>query len=201
MIKHTFVHEPGALDLFQDTTTLLSFKNKLSKLSASLPEINPVQWGRKSKEENENVIKGKGFELFCELLVSLMGHHPHIGLTKYEPCQIKDNGIDAFAVNLNNEKSAVQCKFRSDANYEFTEGSSNLGSFMTEALFETDCKKKSSVKKAFLITTAKGINYSTASKWRNSVFEINGKTLKTLVNNNIIFWNSCCELINESRGK
>lgn len=86
MLKHEFAQESGVIQLFEDTQSLSQFKNKLDKLSKALPVKDPIKWGRNVEmQDNINKIKGDGFELFCELLVLLMGSHPHIGLTDYKP--------------------------------------------------------------------------------------------------------------------
>ena len=144
-IKHHFANEPEAIKLFENIGNFLQFKKKLKKLSVSLPKSNPIRWGRNAKsQDNENKILGDGFELFCELLVLHMGFHPHIGLTDYKPiCANDDEGVDAYAKNIENEASAVQCKFVSNATYKFTANGSNLSNFLVEANFnDIDFKTK-----------------------------------------------------------
>ena len=202
-IKHHFMEESNTLGLFKDTKKFVDFKKKLLKLSNFLPKENPKKWGRKVNfEDNKKLILGNGFELFCELFVLHMGFHPHIGLANYQPVAAEDDdGIDAFAYNLNNELSAVQCKFVSEPDFEFTANGSNLPNFLVEATIK-DIKwtEDTRIRRAFLITTAKGLHYSAIEKWHNRVAVINGNCIKQLVDNNTIFWNSCAGCLEEENG-
>lgn len=201
MIKHTFAQEPEALKLFDGVTKFSQFKSRLKKLSQSLQKSNPVRWGRYADQrKNEYKILGDGFELFCELLVMHMGFHPHIGLTNYDPIEEdQDEGVDAYAFNIENQKSAVQCKFISDPTYEFTANGSNLVNFLVEANFNNIEFKDRKIKRLFLFTTASGLHYHTQKKWRDSVHVINNKIIELLTDNNTIFWNSCLAVIKESQ--
>lgn len=197
-IKHHFADEVEAIKLFDGTEKFSQFKSKLKKLSKELPRTNPIRWGRSVKmESNINTILGDGFELFCELLVLHVGKHPHIGLANYEPvCIDEDEGVDAYAVNLNLEKSAVQCKFVSDVTYKFTANGSNLSNFLVEAGFnEVSYAEESKIKRMFLITTASGLHYHTKEKWRDRLHVINNKVIEQIVNNNKIFWKACVEIL------
>lgn len=196
MIKHSFSREPEAAGLFEGVEKFSQFKRNLVKLSKSLPKSNPIRWGRNTSQfDNQNKVLGDGFELFCELLVSHMGFHPHIGLSDYIPVQSQDEGVDAYANNLSDLQSAVQCKFVSDATYEFTSNGSNLANFLVEANFNNIDFKDVHPKRLFLITTASGLHHHTVDKWRDSLHVINNKTIVQLTDNNIIFWKSCVKLI------
>lgn len=197
MLKHNFALEPETIRLFDGVTSLSQFKTKLEKLSKTLPISNPLRWGRNpDMQDNINKIKGDGFELFCELLVLLMGTHPHIGLTDYMPTDPdSDEGVDAFAKNMELQKSGVQCKYVSDPTYMFTANGSNLANFLVEANFDDIDFKNQQTKRLFLITTAKGLHFHTAKKWRNAVHVIGNSTLKQLVDNNLIFWKNCTEIL------
>ena len=197
MIKHSFANELSSILLFENTEDFSQLKSKLKKLSKSLPKSNPIRWGRSSKShENENKILGDGFELFSELLVLHMGFHPHIGLTNYEPIDADDDeGVDAYATNIEGQRSAVQCKFVSNPTYEFTANGSNLGNFLIESNFSNIDFKNKKIKRLFLITTANGLHYHTISKWRDSVHVINNEVIKAITDNNIIFWQSCYNIL------
>ncbi|MFA5024071.1 MAG: hypothetical protein WC523_03905 [Patescibacteria group bacterium] len=194
MILHSFANEPEVIKLFEETKTFAEFKNKLEELAISLPQTKPIFYNlKKDMPDNVKKIKGDMFELFCELLVSCIGSHSHIGLGQYRPVNLSDDeGVDAYAVNTLLEKSAVQCKFVSNPNYEFTANDSNLPNFLIEARFNgIPWEEDTKTKRLFLITSAKGIHYHTISKWRNCVFIINGDTISTLTDNNLLFWSDC----------
>lgn len=202
MIKHHFVAVPEAVDLF-DVANFNQFQAKLKKLSKVLPTTDPVRWNVSlNPQDNQNKILGDAFELFCELFVLHFGFHPQIGLSNYTPIDPElDEGIDAFADNLLNKKSAVQCKYVSDEKHEFGANKSNLPNFLVEAtLKKIAWNRDTKIRRAFLITTAKGLHYHTEKKWNNRVQVINGDVIKSLTLNNKIFWQSCQERIREVNG-
>jgi hypothetical protein len=201
-MKHNFSQEPLALSLFNGTTTFKDFKKKLINLSISMPIQNPLRWGRCIEmKDNENKILGDGFELFAELLVSLLGNHRHVGLSEYTPINpSEDRGIDAFANNILGELSAVQIKFSADPTHEYSPSNSNLPSFINEAAFTlkgVDWTIVSDVKRLFFITSGNGIDWVGKNKWGSRIWVINGKGISQLVDGNMIFWNKCVELLKE----
>lgn len=201
MIKHKFGSEAEAIQLFDGVENFVQFKKKLEDMSVRLPKANPLRWGRFAEEsKNINKIRGDGFELFCELFVKQLGIHPHVGLDKYEPIDVeRDEGVDAYAINLDMKRSAIQCKFVADPNYEFTANSSNLSNFLIEAAFNgVDWISDNEIRRLFLITTAKGINQHTKEKWHNRVFEINIDTIMTLTKNKL-FWSRCLQEVQNNQ--
>lgn len=192
-LKHHFAEVEEAIELFK-VEKLSQFKSKLNKLSKNLPEKYPLVWGRnKDETANQNKIKGDGFELFCELFVYHFGIHPQIGLANYTPVDpLIDEGIDALAININEEQTAIQCKFINDTTYQFAANKSNLPNFLVEAtLKKIAWEDTDKIKRVFLITTAKGLHYHTQEKWQNKVKVISGNDIKLLVDNNRLFWKSC----------
>jgi len=204
IIKHSFATEPEAIKLFDGVEKLSQFKSRLQKLSDTLPKSNPNEWDMHSDpQENKNAVLGDGFELFCELLVLHMGIHPHIGLANYIPISAMkkdDEGCDAFAMNIKSEKSAVQCKYRSDPNYLLTANEDHLMNFGYESYLEGIESKNQKTKRLFIITTAKDLHHHTVKKFRDNVFVINNNTIRALVDNNIIFWRSCEEKLRKQLG-
>lgn len=208
MIYHSFKDAPGAPDLFNGTTTLEEFIKKLNKLAEDLSTSDDkdiaMLYGRKRhftedgdviySEEDKNKILGDGFELFVEILIKLLGAHPHIGIGNYKPFGQEDGeedqGIDGFGINMKGQRTAVQCKFTNNATYEFTANDSNLPNFLVEAALEGLLKKG----QVYLFTTAKGINWYTAAKWRHTVIELTRDDISILVKKNGVFWTDAYNL-------
>lgn len=197
MLKHKFATESEAIKLFEDVADFSQFEKRLIRLSKSLPVSNWERWGRcDNQKDNEDIIKGMAFELFCELFILAFGTHGHVGLGNYVPVQENDEGVDAYAINTNKEKSAVQCKFVLDHSHEFSANSSNITNFLIEARFNgIDWENEYKVKKLFLITTASGLHYHTINKWRDCVKVINYKNICSLVDNNGLFWKQCTDIL------
>jgi hypothetical protein len=208
MLSHTFKEVPNVADLFKNTNTFKEFIKRLNQLACELPVRNTecaMIYGRHTtyndkkkpiiSDKDKNKILGDGFELFTELLITTMGAHPHIGIGEYNPFgQLDgedDQGIDGFGINMKLERTAIQCKFTNDPEYEFTANGSTLANFIVEAGFENILRKG----QLYLFTTAKGINWYTAQKWRNVVIEINRNKISKLVDNNGLFWKNAYELL------
>ena len=207
MIYHNFKNAPGAADLFKDTKTLKEFIKRLNALSCSLPTLDKdcaMAYGRGTTYINNKAIVsdkdkfkilGDGFELFVEVLIQIMGSHPHIGIGDYTPfgqdAGEDDQGVDGYGVNMNLARTGIQCKFTNDPEYEFTANGSNLVNFIVEAGFEGILKKG----QLYLFTTASGINWRTQQKWRNVVIVFNRQKIEKFVKNNSLFWKKAYELM------
>lgn len=200
MIQHHFAQESMAAELFDNTKTFHEFKTKLMAVAQLLPVSKPLRWGRLlDPKDNENKILGDGFELLAELFVGEFGTHPHVGLSDYVPINPdEDYGVDALANNINGEPSAVQVKFLANALFEFSPTNSNLPSFINEAVFTlkgVDWTEVPKVKRLFLITSGKGINWVGQKKWGDRIHVIGIKGIEQLVDGNSIFWGKCVELL------
>lgn len=205
MLHHNFSVAPGVTELFNGTINFEEFIDKLNALAIDLPKDLPRQYGPNTVYDNQQrpilsdkdryKILGDGFELFIEILIATTGADPHIGIGKYKPFGQEDGeddqGIDGFGMNMKGERTAIQCKFTNDPTYEFTANGSNLGNFLIEAAFEGLLKKG----QVYLFTTAKGINYATAKKWRYTVIEFTRKDIAALVDNNSVFWKAGYDLL------
>ena len=195
-MKHYFSKEPKVKQLFLESNTLREWQKALNKLAPILIKEQPERYRSINPDDDIAKIKGDAFEVFCELFVNILGIHPHIGIDKYEPTEEGYVGIDAFGVNLENERCAIQCKYMEDPTHELTSGNSNIANFPARA--EADNIHWGVVtkhKKLFLITTGAGLNYQTIENYRNRIFIINNKTIKKLVDKNLLFWRKCIELL------
>ena len=61
-------------------------------------------------------------------------------------------------------------------------------------------EEETKVKRLFLITTGKGLNYKTKEKWHDRIEVINGSMINLLTNNNFIFWKSCVSILEAQNG-
>lgn len=201
VLKHYFSKEPASTSLFDGVNCFNEFKNRLTHLSKTLPVENPKRWDRSlDSSNNEKAIRGAGFELFCELFVDCLGLHRHIGLTDYTPTESgEDFGIDAFAKNIEGKRSSIQCKYIGDPTHELTTGNSNIANFV-QASFEVgilQAGEPSGALRAFIFTTCRGVNYKILGEdmWNNKVGVFNLAFIKSQVDNNIIFWEKCLEVL------
>ena len=141
-----------------------------------------------------NDYKGDGFELFVEALIKLSPVDGRIAITDYTPGDPnRDNGIDGFGISMTGKKAGVQIKYRGDSRKDLTAKEDNLNSFMTEAYLEDIEKDRANL---LIVTTAKGLNhYTDHEKFRGMVRCLGIKDLRSLVDNNNLFWDSFRKLV------
>jgi hypothetical protein len=98
-------------------------------------------------------------------------------------------------VNLFNEVCAVQPKYRSNTKGLLTSEGDSLNSFITEALLEKNIQPSKKYRH-FVFTTAKGLHYYTDhEKFRSMVKCYGYEDIRSLVDNNLHFWNFIREQI------
>jgi hypothetical protein len=201
-IKHGFGFRSHDLKgLFDKTNKLSTFMNKLEKQSL----IDPLRY-------DSNKYKGDGFEFLVEILLKSHAYDNRLGITQYEPVQSGDNGVDGVGINLSGEKCVVQVKYRSNQNSVLTANQDHLNNMISDGMFNhkvyADEKKLSLIAEKklaplhYVITTATGLHHYTDSEnFKGYVHCIGYEQLRSLLDNNISFWNLCRQISEEITSK
>jgi len=184
-LTHPFIYRCHDLDsLFENIKTLSQFMKRLEKQSQQHPEQYSVK-----------KYLGDGWEFFCEALIKSHPCDNRIGIADYNPVTKNDNGVDGYGINIFGEVCAVQPKYRSNTKGLLTSEGDSLNSFITEALLEKNITPDKKYKH-FVFTTAKGLHYYTDhEKFRGMVKCYGYEDIRSLVDNNLHFWNFIREQI------
>jgi hypothetical protein len=184
-LTHPFIYRCHDLDgLFENVKTLPQFMKRVEKQSQLYPERYSIE-----------KYLGDAWELLCEVLIKTHQYDNRIGISEYTPVTKNDNGVDGYGVNLFNEVCAVQLKYRSNTKGLLTSEEDNLNSFITEALLEKNIQPNKKYCH-FVFTTAKGLHYYTDhEKFRGMVKCYGYDDIRSLVDNNLHFWNFIREQI------
>jgi hypothetical protein len=195
-LKHTFITKShGLTELFTDkVNTLNKFMKSLEKQSL----IDPLRY-------NTQDYLGDGFEFFIELLLHLHPVDNRLGVYNYQPVpSSKDKGIDGIGVNIKMEPCAVQIKYRSNTTYILTANVDHLSNFISESMnrqiiYDFENSKNY---RHFIFTTAKGLHHYTESEMYEKHVKCFGyKELRSLVDNNLPFWNKVREIVKNLKKK
>ena len=179
ILTHSFFYRCHDLEsLFHNVKTLSQFMKRLETQSQLHPERYSVE-----------KYLGDGWEFFCEALIKSHPCDNRIGISNYIPVTKNDNGVDGYGVNLFGETCAVQPKYRSNTKALLTSETDNLNSFVTEALLEKGIQPNKKYRH-FVFTTAKGLHhYTDHEKFRGMVKCYGYDDIRSLVDNNLHFWN------------
>lgn len=144
--------------------------------------------------------KGDAFEFFVELFLALHPTDNRIGVYNYKPIQENDNGVDGVGVNILNEKCVVQVKYRTNVKIELTTNRDSLGNLIVDGKLshgvDPDMDNPKNFRH-FVFTTATGLNFYTDQEMFKSKVRCFGyNDFRSLLDNNIIFWNKAREVIN-----
>jgi len=178
-LTHPFIYRCHDLEgLFNDTKTLKQFMNRLEKQAQLHPERYSIE-----------KYLGDGWEFFCEALIKSHPCDNRIGISEYVPVTKNDNGVDGYGVNIFGEVCAIQPKYRSNTKGLLTSTTDKLDSFITEALLEKSIQPSKEYRH-FVFTTAKGLHhYTDHEKFRGMVKCYGYDDIRSLVDNNLHFWN------------
>lgn len=191
-IDHLFLTKCHDIQgLFQNTNKLSTFINKLEKQSI----IDPIRY-------DINKYLGDGFEFFVEVLLKTHYCDNRIGITEYKPIQENDNGVDGIGYNLSGKPSAIQIKFRSNKNTVLTNNEDNLSNLIMWSAIQHKIypiENLNEVPQHYVITTAKGLHHYTDQEvYKGKVKCIGYDELRSMLDNNLSFWNQCRILIDKS---
>ncbi len=184
-LTHPFIYRCHDLEgLFENIKTLSQFMKRLEKQSQLHPERYSVE-----------KYLGDGWEFFCEALIKANPCDNRIGIANYEPVIKNDNGVDGYGINIFGEVCAVQPKYRSNTKGLLTSEGDSLNSFITEALLGKNITPDKKYRH-FVFTTAKGLHhYTDHEKFRGMVKCYGYDDIRSLVDNNLHFWNFIREQI------
>jgi hypothetical protein len=151
---------------------------KLEKQSQMFPERYPIE-----------KYLGDGWEFFCEALIKTHQYDNRIGISDYTPVIKNDNGVDGYGINIFGESCATQFKYRSNTKQLLTSTEDKLDSFITESIIEKDIRPSKKFRH-FVFTTAKGLHhYTDQEKFRGMIMCYGYDEIRSLVDNNLHFWN------------
>jgi len=181
----------GLSELFSDKV------NTLSKFMRSLEEQSLVDPAR----YDTNKYLGDGFEFFIELLLALHPVDNRLGVYSYSPVQENDNGVDGVGVNIKLEPCVVQVKYRSNTQTKLTATKDSLSNLFSDGMLAhnvTSDNENSSNYRHFVFTTAEGLHFYTDQEmFKSKVRCVGYKQLKSMVDNNMPFWNKVREIVKE----
>ena len=184
-----------------------TFKTKCHDLKGLFNGVNTLSKFMKKLEEqstmdvlryDSNKYLGDGFEFFIELFLSLHPCDNRVGVYNYTPVLEFDNGVDGIGVNIKNEKCVVQIKYRSDKTTLLTSNTDHLSNLISDGMIAHDVviDKEKSNYRHFVFTTADGLHFYTDNEmFKGKVKCFGYKEIKSMVDNNIIFWDSIRKLI------
>ena len=194
-IKHGFgLRAHNLYSLFDKTDKLSTFMNKLEK--QSLIDV---------KRYDSNKYKGDGFEFLVEIFLKSHAYDNRIGITDYQPIstlKIKDNGVDGIGYNLSGKKCVVQIKYKSDATATLKSNEDHLSNLLSTGMIEFGVSADSTIVESiqnkktaplhYVITTADGLHHYTDNEFfKNVVHCLGYHQLKSMLDNNLSFWNLC----------
>ena len=180
-----------------DIVGLFDKTNKLSTFMTKLENQAKIDVNR----YDYNKYVGDGFEFLIEILIKSSITDNRIGIDKYEPIQSDDNGVDGIGINLNNEKCAVQIKYRSNTMTTLTANVDHLSNFIADAMFKykiINADENTKIPRHYIFTTAKGLNFYTDSEMFKGFVKCYGyDDLRFLLDGNLHFWDLCRSIAKE----
>jgi len=176
-------------------TRLFEGVNKMSTLMHKIEQEAVLDTLRYDADK----YKGDAFEFFVELFLALHPTDNRIGVYNYKPNQENDNGVDGIGVNINNEKSVIQVKYRSNTQSELSSNKDSLGNLLTDGMLAHNVVADNTNPKNFrhfVFTTATGLNFYTDQEMFKSKVKCFGyNDFRSLLDNNLIFWNKVRDII------
>ena len=185
-LTHPFIYRCHDLDeLFKNVKTLSQFMKRLENQSQLHPERYSIE-----------KYLGDGWEFLCEALIKTHQYDNRVGISNYEPVTKNDNGVDGYGINIFNKKCSVQHKYRSNNSLLLTASEDKLDSFITESQLNGVLLNKQY--RHYIFTSAKGLHYFTDHEKFESMVKYYGyDEIRSLVDNNIHFWNFIRKQIEE----
>jgi hypothetical protein len=176
--------------LFNNTNKISTFMTKLEKQS----NVDPLRY-------DPNKYKGDGFEFFVEILLKSHSYDNRLGITRYEPVESDDNGVDGVGINIVSEKCVVQVKYRSNNKSVLTANTDHLSNMISDGMIKHKvviAEDNTKCPRHYVITTANGLHHYTDNEnFKGFVHCIGYDQLRAMLDNNFSFWNLCREISKE----
>ena len=175
-LDHPFKLNCHNLKELVECRNLSSYKNKLSKQSLLYP----------NRYEPDKYC-GDGFEYLVEAIIKLSPMDNRIGIGEYKVIITGDTGVDGCGIGINLKPATVQCKFRIDSTKLLTTDD-KLSNFIaaSQNKYGVDIND---IDNMLVVTTAKDIHYFTKNEMLyKKVRCVGDKQLRTLIDNNFLFW-------------
>lgn len=171
--------------------------NKMSQLMARIQKLSQ----RDPLNYDPDKYKGDAFEFFVELFLMLNPTDNRVGVYEYKPTQDNDNGVDGIGLNIRNDKCVVQIKYRSNPKEPLTANKDHLNNMFTDGdltyQVTADHINPKNIRH-FIFTTASGLHYYTETEmFKNKVKCFSFKHFRSMLDNNIIFWNTVREVVDK----
>jgi hypothetical protein len=174
--------------LFEETRLFSTFMRKLERQAL----IDPIRY-------DPQKYVGDGFELFVELFLKLHPCDNRVGVYNYVPVQENDNGVDGIGINIRDEKSVVQVKYRSNTQSLLTANEDHLSNMFSDGMLAhnvvADMENKNNFRH-FVFTTAEGLHfYTDLEMFKSKVYCIANKDFRSMLDNNVPFWNKALDIV------
>lgn len=174
--------------LLHNCNKLFTFCSRLEKQA----ELYPDRY-------EPNKYKGDGFELFTEALIKLSPVDNRIGVGQYKVIDGQDTGVDGDGIGANGKPATVQVKYRGYGKSLLTVNNDHLSNFVMSSFmpkniggYGVDPEDSNNM---LIVTTAEGLHFFTdAEMFKGKVRCLGREDLRSLVDNNQLFWDKFREL-------
>ena len=189
LIEHNFKTKAHSLiNLFDGVRKMSTFMRRLEQEA----QVDPLRY-------DTFKYLGDGFEFFVELFLRLHPTDNRVGIYDYHPIQDNDNGVDGVGMNILNQKSVVQIKYRTNTQQLLTANQDHLSNMFTDGMMSHGVVTDNSNLKNyrhFIFTTAEGLHhYTDQEMYKSKVKCIGYDDFRSMLDNNLFFWTKATEII------
>lgn len=195
MIQHeSFVDihlkDPTLFKRLFDCQTFSTFLKNIERESTGFEKF------KETFETKYNLI-GDLFEIFAESFFKIQQGDNRVGICKYSPTdKAGDNGVDGVGVGIDGNPATVQVKYRGNPSEELLERDIKNFGYQSLVRYNVDKDTKTNM---VIFTSAKGLHWHTDTNvFLGRMRTINNEMISSIVDNNMCFWISLNELIQES---
>ena len=187
-LEHHFVKTCHDINnLLKDVKKLNTYISRLERQSNLYPN-----------RYDPETYKGDGFELFTEALLKLSPIDNRLGIGNYQIEKGQDTGVDGFGIGIDGRPATVQVKFRSNNEQYLTANDDHLSNFVVVSQNRYNVPVDAT-NNMLIITSAAGVHHFTESAmFQNKIVVFGREQLRRLVDNNILFWDTFRQLVNEA---